>query len=98
MTSSSLLESTTAMLARIKEEIIISTNLGIKCKKWAITHDAKISWATEKIQEARNEREEIEDLTEQLKQLTAWLDQGEVQVKSLKGSAPSELLISETSS
>ena len=82
MTSSSPLESTTAMLARIEAELTISTNRGIKCKRWAITHDAKISWATEKIQEARNEREEmkatIEELTEQLKQLTARLDQGEV--------------------
>ena len=46
-------ESTTAMLARIKAEITVSTNRGIQCAKWAITHDAKISWATDKINKAR---------------------------------------------
>ena len=43
----------------------------------------------EKIDEARSEREAlratIEELTEQLKQLTARLDQGELRVKSLEG-------------
>ena len=78
-----------AMLARIEAKITISTNRGIQCEKWGITHEAKISWATQKIEEARNERKAmkatIEELTEQVKQLTTRLNQGELQVKSLDG-------------
>ena len=76
-------------LACIEAEITISNNCGINCEKWTIKHDAPLSWARERIQEARNEREgmkvTIEELTEQLKQLTARLYQGEVRVKSLEG-------------
>ena len=89
MTMSSPRESTTAILARIEAEITISTNRGIRCEKWGITHEAKISWDTQKIEKARNEREAlkaaIEELTEQVNQLTTRLEQGELQVKSLDG-------------
>ena len=89
MTTSSPRESTMAMLARIEAKITISTNRGIRCENWGITHEGKISWATQKIEEARNKREAmkatIEELTEQVKQLTTRLDQGELQVKSLDG-------------
>ena len=77
------------MLARMEAEITVSMNRGIKCEKWAITHDAKISWATDKINKARSERKAmratIEELAEQVKQLTTRLDQGELQVKILEG-------------
>ena len=68
------------MLARIEAEITTATNRGILCEKWGITHDAQISWATQKIEEARSEREmmkaTIQELSEQVKQLTSRLDPG----------------------
>ena len=66
MTTSSPRKSTTAMLARIKAEISISTNRGKHCEKWGITHEAKISWAMQKIEEARNKREAMRTTSKEL--------------------------------
>ena len=89
MATSSPRESTMAILARIEAEITTATNRGIRCKKWGNTHDAQRSWATQKIEEARNERETmkatIEELFEQVKQLTSKLEKGELQLKRLDG-------------
>ena len=71
------------MLARIEAEITTATNRVIRCEKWRITHDVQ------KVEEARSERETkqatIEELHEQVKQLTSRLEQGELQLKSLDG-------------
>ena len=71
MATSSPHESTTAMLATIEAEITSATSRGIRCEKWVLTHDAQISWATQKLEEARNERDAmrttIEELSEQVK-------------------------------
>ena len=87
MATSSPRESTTAMLARIEAEITTATNRGIRCKKWGITHEAQISWAMQKLYEAKNERDTmrttIEELSKQVKQLSARLEKGELQLKSL---------------
>ena len=57
MATSSPHESMTAMFARIEAEITSATNRGIRCEKWGLTHDAQISWTTQKLEEVRNERE-----------------------------------------
>ena len=73
------------MLARIEVEITTATNWGIRCEKWGITLEAKISRATQKIEEVRSEREmikaTIQELSEQEKQLTTRLEQGELLLK-----------------
>ena len=85
MATSSPRESTTAMLAQIEAEIISATNRGIRCEKWGLTHDAQISWAMQKLEEARNERDAmrttIEELSEQVKQLSTMLDKRRTPIK-----------------
>ena len=56
MMTSSPRESTTAMLARIEAEITTANNRGVRCEKWGITHEAQISWALQKLEEARLEK------------------------------------------
>ena len=49
-------------------------NRGISCERWAITHDAQLSWATAQINEIRRERDElrltIEELDDRIVELT----------------------------
>ena len=89
MTTSSPLESTMAMLAWIEAEITTANNRGVRCEKWGITHEAQISWALQKLEEVRSERDNlrttIEELTEQVNQLSTRLEKGETQLKFLDG-------------
>ena len=83
MTTSSPGESTTAMLARIEAEITTANNRG---EKRGITHEAQISRALQKLGEAKNERDDlrttVEELTEQVNQLSARLEKGETQQRN----------------
>ena len=54
-------------------------NRGISCERWAVTHDAQLSWATTQINEIRRKRDElrrtIEELDDRIVELTTRLNQ-----------------------
>ena len=60
----------------------------MSCERWTTKHEAQLTWATDKINEARRERDElqmkVEKLSERVVVLTTRLNQGENQIRSVE--------------
>ena len=87
MMPSSPLKSRTATIARLEGELTISKQRGISCERWAIKHDAQLSWNTDKINEGRDERAAmrttIEELSEQGAAMKTTIEELSEQVREL---------------
>ena len=63
-------------------------NRGISCERWAVTHDAQLSWATTQINKIRRERDKlrriIEELDDRIVELTTRLNQGAEQMSMIE--------------
>ena len=80
-------ESIVSRMTKLEAHVAKCRSRGILCEKWANSHEAKLTWAMDRVNEARNKRDElrakVEELNNLVTELTARLDQGENQVASI---------------
>ena len=61
---------------------------GMSCERWTLKHETQLTWAMDKINEARREQDEllikVEELNERVVELTTRLNQGENQIRSVE--------------
>ena len=76
-------ESLISRITRLEVHINSCRSRELSCEKWATTHEAQLTWAKDKVNEAWEERDElratIEELSDRITELTARLDKGKNQ-------------------
>ena len=75
-------------LARIEAHMERCILRGSSCEYWSEMHETKLTWATNRINEAMRERVEltkkVEELSDQVVELTTRLNQGESRIQSVE--------------
>ena len=81
-------ETLATKLARIEAHVERCILRGSSCEYWSEMHETKLTWATNRINEAMRERVEltkkVEELSDQVVELTTRLNQGESRIQSVE--------------